>query len=111
MRKTHRYTKAEMFAHIEACKDSNQPQKAYCKQQGVSYSRFKYWAKKYRKELKANNGTDSSPGFIPVKVQPYPEIQTQGPVVNILHFLYPNGIQVMCSERVNPEVLKTLINP
>jgi len=111
MRKIQRHTQAEMFAHVEACKDSNQPQKAYCKQHRVAYSTFQYWAKKYRKEFKANNSTDSSPGFIPVKVQPDPEILAQGPVGNQLHFLYPNGIQVMCSERVNPEVLKTLINP
>ena len=111
MRKIPRHTQAEMFVHVEACKESNQPQQAYCKQQGIAYSTFQYWAKKYRKEFKANNGTDISPGFIPLKLQPYPEILAQGPVVNQLYFLYPNGIQVMCSERVNPEVLKTLINP
>lgn len=112
MRKIQRHTQAEMFAHVLACQDSNQPQKVYCKQHGLAYSTFQYWAKKYRKEFKANNGTDSSSGFIPVKVQPYPEILTQGSVVgNTLHFLYPNGIQVMCPERVHPEVLKTLINP
>lgn len=111
MKKTQRHTQAEMFAHVEACKENNQPQKAYCKQHGLAYSTFQYWAKKYRKAFKTNNGTDSSPGFIPLKLQPYPEILSQGPVVNTLHFLYPNGIQVMCSERVNPEVLKTLINP
>ena len=28
-----------------------------------------------------------------------------------LHFLFPNGIQVMCPESVQPEVLRTLLNP
>jgi hypothetical protein len=111
MRKIQRHTKAEMFVHVEACKDIKQPQKAYCKKHGLACSTFQYWSKKYRKEFKANIGTENSPGFIPVIVQEDPKVLAQGSVVNTLHFLYPNGIQVMCPERVNPEVLKTLINP
>jgi hypothetical protein len=73
MRKIQRHTQAKMFGHIEVCKESKQPQKVYCKQHSIAYSTFQYWAKKYCKEFKANTGTDSSPGFIPVKVQPGPE--------------------------------------
>lgn len=110
MKKIQRHTQVKMFGHVEAFKDSNQSQKAYCREHGIAYSTFQYWAKKYRKESIPNNGTNSSQGFIPIKVHQDPEVLVQGPV-NQLHFLYPNGIQVMCSERVHPEVLKTLINP
>ena len=100
-----------MFAHIEACKNGNKPQKDYCKQQGIAYSTFQYWVKKYRKEVSEKEVIDRPTGFIPVKVQSEPEVLPRGSAVNQLHFLYPNGIQVLCSESVNPDVLKTLINP
>jgi len=100
-----------MFAHVEACKNGNDPQKTYCKQYGIAYSTFQYWAKKYRKKVSEKGVIDRQVGFIPVKVQSEPEVLSYTPGVNQLHFLYPNGIQVMCPEGVHPEVLKNLINP
>ncbi|MBN2697455.1 MAG: hypothetical protein JXR52_01410 [Bacteroidales bacterium] len=110
MRKTQRHTQAEMFAHVEACRDSNQPQKIYCKQYSIAYSTFQYWAKKYREASSEHEATEFTPGFIPVKVEPDPEMN-QVTIANQLHFLFPNGIQVMCPESVHPDVLKTLLNP
>ena len=53
--------------------------------------------------------SDETLGFIPVQVQPDLEPdQVHAP--GQLHFLFPNGIQVMCPESVSPEVLKTLLN-
>ncbi len=109
MRKYQRHNQAEMFSHIENCKQTGQTQKAYCKQNGLAYSTFHYWVIKYRKEVSGKQLTDRPAGFIPVKVQSEPEVS--GSDDNQLHFLYPNGIQVMCSERISSEVLKTLINP
>ncbi len=111
MRKYKRYSQAEMFSHIEACKQNRQPQKAYCLEHGIAYSTYQYWAKKYREEFTAIKVTDKPAGFIPVKVQPDPEVFSQSPDTSQLHFLYPNGIQVLCSEKANVEVLKILINP
>ena len=99
-----------MYAHVKACNNSNQPQKAYCKHQGLAYSTFQYWAKKYRKSNAEDEPSIVVPGFIPVKVQPDPEPE-QVCHTNQLHFLFPNGIQVMCPESVHPGVLKTLLNP
>lgn len=111
MRKHKRYSQAEMFGHIETCKEGNQPQKEYCLQHGIAYSTYQYWAKKYREEFAANKVTDIPAGFIPVKVQPDTEVSAQVSGASQLHFLYPNGIQVLCSETANPDVLKILINP
>ena len=111
MRKYKRYSQANMFRHIEACKQNRQPQKAYCQQHGIAYSTYQYWAKKYREEFAAIKVTDKHVGFISVKVQPDPEVLSQSPGSSQLHFLYPNGIQVLCSETANVEVLKILINP
>ncbi|MBW6481181.1 MAG: hypothetical protein K0B37_17265 [Bacteroidales bacterium] len=110
MRKTQRHTQAEMFAHVEACMKKNHPQKIYCTQQGVAYSTFQYWAKKYREEFSEKDDQDFTPGFIPIKVESDPET-SQVRIPGQLHFLFPNGIQVMCPESVHPEVLKTLLNP
>jgi hypothetical protein len=99
-----------MYTHIEACKNSGQSQKGYCEQAGLAYTTFQYWAKKYREEYTEEEASEITPGFIPVKVQPDPEPDQSG-FTNQLHFLFPNGIQVKCSERVHPEVLRTLLNP
>ena len=110
MRKYQRHTQAEMFAHVEAWRKSNHPQKIYCTQQGVAYSTFQYWAKKYREEFSEKDDQEFTPGFIPIKVESDPET-SQVHIPGQLHFLFPNGIQVMCPESVHPEVLKTLLNP
>ena len=101
-----------MFSHVEAYKRSKQSQKIYCKQHGIALSTFQYWAKKYREEFSEEGASDANetPGFIPVQVQPDPEIDQVHPPGQ-LHFLFPNGIQVMCPENVQPEVLRTLLNP
>ena len=99
-----------MYSHVEACRSSRQSQKFYCEQKGLALSTFQYWAKKYREEFSPSESIDETPGFIPVQVQPDPE-PDQVYVPGQLHFLFPNGIRVMCSESVDPQVLKTLLNP
>lgn len=109
MRKIQRHTQEEMYAHVEAWRNSIQPQKTYCKKHSIAYSTFQYWAKKYREDSSKDQITGTAPGFIPVKVQADRETdQVRFP--NQLHFLFPNGIQVKCPESVHPEVLKTLLN-
>jgi len=110
MRKIQRHTQEEMSAHIEACKNSGQAQKIYCEQVGLAYTTFQCWVKKHREEYAEAEASEITPGFIPVKVQPDPEMNQVG-VTHQLHFLFPNGIQVMCPESVQPEVLRTLLNP
>ena len=109
MRKIQRHSRDEMFAHINACRNSNQSQHNYCKHHGIAYSTFQYWAKKFREEYFEDEFSGINPGFIPIKVQPDP-VMDQITIANHLHFLFPNGIRVMCSESVHPEVLKTLLN-
>jgi hypothetical protein len=110
MRKIQRHTRFEMFSHVEAFRSSKQSQKIYCNRHGIALSTFQYWAKKYREEFSENDDTGETPGFIPVRVESDTEmVQEQLP--NQLHFLFPNGIQVKCSESVHPDVLRTLLNP
>ncbi len=109
MKKMRRHTQAEMFTHVKAWRKSNQSKKIYCAKQRLAYSTFKYWEKKYREQFAEQDAQEFTPGFIPVKVKPDPEMN-QVRIPGQLHFLFPNGIQVMCPENVHPEVLKTLLN-
>ena len=97
-----------MYSHIEAFRVSKQSQKIYCKQKGLALSTFQYWAKKYREEFSQAETSDETPGFIPVQVQSDPE-PDQVLAPGQLHFLFPNGIQVMCTENVDHQVLKVLL--
>ena len=99
-----------MFSHVDAFRSSKQSQRIYCNRHGIALSTFQYWAKKYREEFSENDNSGETPGFIQVRVQPDPEVD-QVRVPGQLHFLFPNGIQVMCPESVDTEVLKTLLNP
>lgn len=98
-----------MFPHVEACRSSKLSQKLFCQQKGIALSTFQYWAKKYRKEFNKDETLEST-GFIPIQVQPEPKNE-QEQMPGQLHFLFPNGIQVMSPENVDHEVLKTLLNP
>ncbi len=73
MRKIQRHTQAEMYAHAEACKNSNLSHHAYCKANGIASSTLYYWAKKYKNECSGNKCQEPVPGFIPVEVQPDPQ--------------------------------------
>lgn len=98
-----------MFFHVESCLSRKQSQKTYCKQKGLALSTFQYWAKKYREEFSKVEDSEESPGFIPVQVQPDPEAKEEH-TPGQLHFLFPNGIKVKCSENVSAEVLNRLLN-
>jgi len=98
-----------MFSHVESCKIGKQTIKSYCDQKGIPLSTFHYWAKKYRKEFSKDEVSEDVPGFIPVQVQSDPGAN-QERVPGQLHFLFPNGIQVMCPENIDHNVLKTLLN-
>ena len=100
-----------MFSHVESCLSGKQSQKTYCERKGIALSTFQYWAKKYREEFSKEEASEETPGFIPVQVQPDPEAKQEQHAPGHLHFLFPNGIQVMCPENVSPEVLTRLLNP
>ena len=109
MRKIQKHTQAEMHSHINDWKVGNLSQKSYCQQHQIALSTFQFWCKKYRKEYMEFITPEHTPGFIPIKAQPEPETD-QVDIPSKPHFLFPNGIQVMCSESVDSEVLKTLLN-
>ena len=109
MRKIRHYTQAEKLAYVEAFMKQNQSHKSYSKEHGIAESTFRYWVKKYEQE-QTESEQESNPGFIPIKIEPEKGIG-QVLVTGRLHFLYPNGIQVVCREGIDYDLLKTLLNP
>ena len=95
MTKTQKKTQAEMYVHVEAWKSSSQTQKGYCDQHGLTFTTFQYWARKYLKQYSDIESADTAPGFITLRVHPDPGL-AQKRIANQLHFLLPNGVQVMC---------------
>ncbi len=53
----------EMFALIEEWKNSGKTQKQFSREQGIKYSKFLYWKKKYQKSTSGWNN-----GFLPLEV-------------------------------------------
>jgi len=101
-----------MYRLVTNWEKSGQNQKDFCQKNGINYSVFKYWNKKWKDEgkiqriskreqrlspplLKANK-------FIPLTVSPRPE--SSG-----LRITYPNGVQVTCPQEIDLEQLKQLI--
>lgn len=78
---------------IESWKQSGQPQKLYCKEQGLNYYRFGYWRRKFLKADQAANIQDSS-AF--VSVAPLPQRTGTDLSLNL-----PNGIVIQGIEQRN----------
>ena len=90
-----------MFALIETWKGSGQRQQEFCKANGLAYSGFHYWYKKYRQQ---GQGTDALPSFVPVHIQP----AATGPLVAEL--VLPNGRRLNFYRAVDASFLRTLLS-
>ncbi len=58
-------TRAQYWqGQVEAWRVSGQSQLAYCKNNGLSYPRFGYWLRKFRRQ--GATGTRRASGFVPI---------------------------------------------
>ena len=79
MKKQERKQQQEkMFSFIEQWQQSNLPQHTFCKEQGLTYTTFYYWLKRYR--LRQGEGG----GFMTMKVTSSRE--------NFIEVRYPSGV-------------------
>ena len=69
---------------IEAWQSSEQSQQAYCKTHELSYHRFGYWLRKFRKQAQSAQGQKGS-GFAPV-------IHSASPPSTGLSLALPSGL-------------------
>jgi transposase-like protein len=106
MKKNQKYTREEMFMAIELWKESGLPQKTYCGQNNLSFSTFKYWQKKYQKEIGNDKAQVSTHSFIPVHVPKAPEADIAPGIITIS---YPNGVTIDCPVNTRIDLLRSLI--
>ena len=104
----------EMFAVIEKYLTSALSQIAFCKQEGLPYSRFNYWLKQYRLRealsqqvpTPVHTTTNETPAdFIPLRIASI-EPAAPSPTCAIE---FPSGIVVRFQGPVDPAVLAQLI--
>jgi transposase-like protein len=96
----------EKFAVIEKYLVSGQTQKMFCQTQGLAYSSFQFWLKKYREaNVLPSDSASSSNSFIPLEFRP------QGPRSRQPRYVieYPNGVVIRVCGKVKPELLTHLI--
>jgi hypothetical protein len=100
MRKPNLKKQQAMFTLLERWYSSGVSQDLWCKKQGISLSKFKYWYKKW----KSQKSKDCSGNFI--------EIAHCGPASTMLEKVsvrFPNGINLDFNSNVDPHVLLTLV--
>lgn len=87
--------------HFESWKASQLTQKAYCKQEGISYRSFVH----HRNRLMSRSKSVSL-NFIEAKPEPTVTInQASG-----LQLMLPNGIRINIGAEMNPALLQTVLS-
>jgi hypothetical protein len=109
MKKNQKYTREEMYMAIELWKESGLSQKKYCSQNNLSFSTFKYWQKKYQKDLGNDKAKVSSHSFIPVHIPKAITTNITDITPGNITITYPNGITIDCPVNIRVELLRSLI--
>jgi hypothetical protein len=93
--------RTEMFSMIEQWKASSLSQKAYCRQQNLSYHVFHYWYKVYRDE----KGEDSSKqaSFVPFHLQ-QPITHTA-----VMELVLSDGKRILFHQQASAAFIKALL--
>ena len=85
----------QMFSFIEQWKQSNLPQNTFCKEQGITYTTFYYWLKRFRLQQ------EETGGFMSMRVTSTRE--------NQIEIRYPNGVVIQIPSTIGLSALKQLI--
>jgi hypothetical protein len=90
-----------MFLMIEHWKGSGLSQKAYCRQQNLSYHVFHYWYKVYRDEKGEDSGQQAS--FVPLRLQQ--------PITHsaILELVLSDGKRILFHHQPSADFIKALL--
>lgn len=90
----------KMFSMIETWQDSGESQQMFCKSQGMAYSAFHYWYKKYR----AVHNTNEPPDFVAVQIK---RPLSSSPVAELV---LPDGRRLNFYQAVEASFLRTLLS-
>lgn len=94
-------TSEEMFAHVEAWKESGLSQKAYCHEHMIAYHLFPYWTKRYR--MKHGEGQEKK-GFVSV------EVSNPGISAPLMELSGPGGLSLKFYQQPDVSFLKSLLS-
>jgi len=83
----------EMLALIEQWSESGKSQKLFCQEQGITFTTFYYWLRRYRRRL------DES-GFLPVEINTGANIEIR----------YPDGVVLQLPASTRVAVIKQLLS-
>jgi hypothetical protein len=86
----------KMFSFIEQWQQGNLPQHTFCKEQGLSYTTFYYWLKRYRLRQ------GEAGGFMAMKVTSSRE--------NFIEVRYPSGVVLHIPSTISLSAIKQLIS-
>ena len=93
--------RTEMFLMIEQWQVSGLSQKAYCRQQNLSYHVFHYWYKVYRDEKEVAPRDKST--FVPLRMEAQPGVH------GIFELILPNGNRLVFYQQPAAEFIKALL--
>ena len=85
----------KMFSFIEQWQHSNLPQHTFCKEQGLTYTTFYYWLKRYRTQQEVIGG------FMAMRVTSSKE--------NFIEVRYPSGVILQIPSTISMSAIKQLI--
>ena len=88
--------------HMERWQQSGQSQKAYCREQDLSYFRFQYWRRRFREDEQHDVQRTRPSGFVPVA-------PTRSGLPSGLSVVLPNGIQLRGISADNLAVVERLL--
>ena len=91
---------SEKFNVIEAWRSSGLSQQSFCRTQGIAYSRFHYWYKKYR-HVKNGSG---SPDFVPL------QIKNSASPLPIVELVLADGRRLNFYQAVDAAFLRSLLS-
>lgn len=97
---------------LERWEGSGLSKAAYCRQEGLSYGAFHWWAKELRRrqcridlESGALPQEESKPVFVPVTVSPSIPADT----VESLEIVHPSGWRILVPDAVSEEALRRVL--
>lgn len=97
------------FSLVKGWQGSDLSQKAFCDQQGIAYSSFCYWCKKYRSQPVQPAG-EPIPGFIPITINAAQPEAGRAPGSAIAELILPDGRRMNFYSGIDAMFLRTLLS-
>lgn|SRR5690606_36571421 len=95
------HSEASMLALISQWQSSGISQNIFCKQQGLPYSVFQYWLKKFRK-----SSEEPKSGFLEMKI---PEEVISSETKTEIEIIFPSGARVVFKSQPETSFLRSLV--